>query len=166
MIAQAGAVQNVTYSTAGTFGISVTGGASVDHITTGANADVLDGGAGADFLTGGNGSDTYFVDAGDTVVETAAGGTFDYVVSRTSYTLSAGAYVELLGTTDNSGLANLNLTGNELAQIIIGNEGANTLDGGGGAARIRWPASAATTPIIVDNASDTVIEAVGGGAHD
>ena len=50
-----------------------------------------------------------------------------------SYTQGAGVQVERLTTDNNSGTAAINLTGNELANLIYGNNGANVLDGKGGA---------------------------------
>jgi uncharacterized protein (TIGR01370 family) len=118
----------------GTQAINLTGNEFRQGIVGNAGANVLDGGAGNDFgigdaLVGGGGDDTYFVNYYDGVGE-AVGGGYDYVVARTSYQLSSGAEVELLGTTDNAGTAAIDLTGNEFSQIIIGNAGANTIDGG------------------------------------
>ena len=94
--------------------------------------DLLDGGVGADVLNGGMGDDIHCVDnIGDVVVEAANEG-FDRVLVSETWTLSFGAHVEMLTTTDNLGDAAINLTGNELANIIYGNAGANMLDGGGG----------------------------------
>jgi Ca2+-binding RTX toxin-like protein len=50
-----------------------------------------------------------------------------------SYTQGAGVQVERLSTNDNAGTAAINLTGNELANLVYGNAGANVLDGKGGA---------------------------------
>ena len=57
----------------------------------------------------------------------------DVVFSSVSYTLNAGAEVELLSTTFHGGTGAINLTGNEFANTIYGNFGNNTLQGGGGA---------------------------------
>ncbi len=77
-------------------------------------------------LTGGAGNDTYSVGAGDTVVESAGGGT-DTVQSAVAWTLSLN--VENLTLT---GTANLNGTGSSANNVLIGNSGNNTLDGGSG----------------------------------
>jgi Ca2+-binding RTX toxin-like protein len=103
------------------------GGQDNDQLFGGLGNDLLNGGLGADAMTGGSGNDTYFVnDAGDTVTELAGGGV-DTVNSAITHTL--GAEVEnliLLGS------ANLNGTGNGLANTITGNTGDNVLSGGVG----------------------------------
>lgn len=98
--------------------------------------DTLDGGAGNDTMSGGRGSDTYIVDSvGDSVIEffssvidgetgdTIDGGT-DIVQSSVSFTLSN--FVENLTLT---GSNDINGTGNELDNLITGNNGKNTLNG-------------------------------------
>ena len=88
---------------------------------------MLNGGSGADAMTGGAGYDTYFVDnTGDTVTELLQGGG-DLVQSTISYTLPTQVEdLTLLGG------ANLNGTGNTLANAITGNSGNNALSGGDG----------------------------------
>ena len=65
------------------------------------------------------------------VTEPAGGGT-DRVYAEASYALAAGVEVEILTTTNNVGTAAIQLTGNELANTIYGNDGNNVLDGKGG----------------------------------
>ena len=87
----------------------------------------VNGGAGADTLIGGTGNDTYIVDnAGDVVVENAGEGV-DQVNSSVTYTLSTN--VENLTLT---GSAAIDGTGNELDNVLIGNNDANTLIDGAG----------------------------------
>jgi 2',3'-cyclic-nucleotide 2'-phosphodiesterase (5'-nucleotidase family) len=103
------------------------GGAGDDTLLGGEGDDQLDGGLGADSMVGGLGDDTYEVDnAGDLVVEGAGEG-YDRVIATVSHTL--GADVEWLSLI---GSANLNGTGNALANRLDGNAGANRLDGGAG----------------------------------
>lgn len=105
----------------------LSGGAGNDNLYGHAGDDILDGESGADFMVGGEGNDIYYVDqAGDTVVECADEG-MDTVLTSISYT--AGDHVEnltLLGDDD------LNLTGNELNNLLHGNDGNNILLGGDG----------------------------------
>jgi hypothetical protein len=107
------------------------GGRGSDILDGGAGNDLLNGGAGNDRMSGGAGDDTYIVDrSGDSVTETlslAKGGGVDTVLSSISYKL--GAHLDNLTLT---GAADINGTGNGLANIIIGNDGGNTLKGGGG----------------------------------
>ncbi len=99
-----------------------------------AGANYLDGGGGADYLIGLGGNDTYVVDnAGDVVIEAAGEGTRDIVYATASYTLNAGADIEVLTTVSQGATTAINLTGNEVAQEVYGNDGVNVLNGGLGA---------------------------------
>jgi Ca2+-binding RTX toxin-like protein len=98
------------------------GGGGNDTLDGGAGDDVLYGGAGSDSMTGGTGNDEYNVDnVGDVAIEAAGEGT-DKVTSSVSFTL--GANIENLVLT---GSSNINGTGNDLANILAGNSGANTI---------------------------------------
>jgi len=107
------------------------GGGGSDSLEGGAGNDWLDGGSGNDKMSGGSGDDTYIVDRpGDTIAETltlANGGGIDTVRSSIGYTL--GANVDNLTLT---GSADIDGTGNSLANVITGNDGINTLKGGAG----------------------------------
>jgi Ca2+-binding RTX toxin-like protein len=84
-------------------------------------------------LRGGLGNDTYIINsATDNIIELAGGGTADRARASVSFTLAAGDNIEFLETTNALGIGVMNLTGNEIAQTIIGNNGANTLGGAGG----------------------------------
>jgi Ca2+-binding RTX toxin-like protein len=94
--------------------------------------DTLSGGVGNDTLIGGGGNDTYIVDsASDVVTETdsviGTGGT-DIIQASVTYTASTN--VENLTLT---GTANINASGNTLANILTGNTSNNILDGEAGA---------------------------------
>jgi len=112
---------------AGLENLVLTGNAAISG-TGNAAANTLDGSqnSAANVLSGLAGNDTYIVGANDTVVEALNGGT-DTVRSAFDHTLADN--VENLTLT---GSANLDGTGNALANIIIGNSGNNALDGGDG----------------------------------
>ena len=98
-----------------------------DTLIGGAGNDALFGSEGQDTLIGGSGDDYYEIDdVGDVIVEQAGEGD-DFVRSSVSWTL--GDNVERLTLT---GTANLNATGNALANGLWGNDGNNVLTGGTG----------------------------------
>ncbi|MDO5693311.1 MAG: calcium-binding protein [Pseudomonadota bacterium] len=98
-----------------------------DTLIGGSGNDGLLGGAGGDLMIGGAGDDIYYVDdVNDVIVENAGEGD-DMVWSTVDMVL--GANLERLGLQGN---ANLNATGNELANGLWGNAGDNTLTGGKG----------------------------------
>lgn len=105
----------------------------VDLLVGAGGNDVLDGCAGADRMEGGFGNDRYLVDdPNDMIVE--RGGTpgldvVDRVTASTSYTLPAGAEIEVFEPISIAGTTSLNFIGNEWSNAITGNAGANVLDG-------------------------------------
>lgn len=105
----------------------ITGNAARNGLYGGAGADWLDGGAGRDVMIGGIGDDTYIVDNRRDDVREAANAGIDTVRASVSWTL--GANFDNLTLT---GTANLNGTGNALANVLTGNDGANILNGGAG----------------------------------
>jgi Ca2+-binding RTX toxin-like protein len=154
------------------------GGTGGDYLDGGSGDDTLDGGVGADTMAGGPGNDQYLIDdAGDLVVEVlakGAGGIDTAIVSR-SYT--APTNVENLSA--QAGIA-IDLTGNELANLLIGNDAINQLAGGlgedtllgmggndsldGGAGVDRMAGGAGDDRYQVDSRFDTIIEFSGEGA--
>src|ERR1044072_1212905 len=103
-----------------------------DHLIGLEGDDRLHGGSGADTMEGGPGHDHYDVDdEADSVIE-AAGAGIDNVHASVSYVLAAGSEVENLFAADPAGPAALDLTGNELDNLIYGTNGINVLRGRGG----------------------------------
>lgn len=105
----------------------LTGNAMHNHLSGGIGNDTLNGAIGADELIGGLGNDSYVVDNGfESITENLNEGT-DNVSSNVTYALSAN--VENLALT---GASVINGTGNNLANILIGNVSNNILSGGAG----------------------------------
>jgi Ca2+-binding RTX toxin-like protein len=115
--------------------INLTGNAFGNEITGNDGDNRIDGGFGtgtSDALIGRDGDDTYVVrNANDTITENGGEGD-DTVQAAVSYELTTGADVEFLRTTNDTGTAAINLTGNANGNNIFGNNGANTLNGRGG----------------------------------
>ena len=152
---------NLAERVSGGIGNDVLNGAGGDdQLDGGAGNDVLDGGSGLDLLAGGAGDDSYFLDAGDVVVE-ALGEGFDIVYAPSSLVLSQGAAVEVLGTADNMATTAINLTGNELDNYVTGNAGANLLDGGAGGIDTLWGREGDDSYFV--DSGDVVIEYAGQG---
>ena len=121
---------------------NLTGSSFNDTLTGTSGPNVINGGSGADVMNGGPGNDTYFVDnAGDVVNENAGEGT-DTVYASVGYALPSSSSIEFLRA--NAGPTGLTLTGNELANTIIGGAGNDTLTGGGGADTLTGGAGADT----------------------
>jgi VCBS repeat-containing protein len=141
----------------------------------GAGNDTLNGGAGADMMIGGTGNDTYYVDTasttltqGDVIIESSPSGGIDQVYSTVTFVL--GANVENLTLTGND---NIDGTGNELVNTLIGNSGDNTLSGGagndmldGGQGADAMDGGDGQDIYYVDNLGDTVTESSAAGGYD
>jgi Ca2+-binding RTX toxin-like protein len=158
-----------TDNNAGTAAINLTGNEFANTIYGNAGVNILTGGGGADVLHGLAGNDLYYVDTGDQIVEANGEGN-DRVFASASFTLNAGASVELMSTTSNSGTAAIDLTGNELANTIYGNNGANTLNGGGGndlliglGGNDVMAGGLGDDSFLVDDVGDQIVEAVNEG---
>ena len=155
------------------------GSANADVLIGNAGNDALAGGGGADRMIGGTGNDTYYVDnALDNVVEFIGQGT-DRVTTMVSFTLAAGAEIELLDVTDSTSTMALDLGGSNTVQTIYGNNGSNILRGfggndtlqgqggddylDGGAGADAMYGGAGNDTFYIDNANDRIFEVVGEG---
>ncbi|MDB5446297.1 MAG: hypothetical protein JWQ97_1614, partial [Phenylobacterium sp.] len=127
-------VEDLVYTGVGAF--KGTGNASDNLIVGGAGNDTLDGGLGADTLQGGAGNDTYMVaNAGDVASEAdpntgADAGGVDTIKTTLSYTLASGSFIENLTFNNTDPNVGFQGVGNELANLITGGPGNDTLSGG------------------------------------
>jgi Ca2+-binding RTX toxin-like protein len=158
-------VENLTHTGSNTFtGVGnslnnvIIGGTGNDYLVGGDGNDVLIDGNGLNTLQGGKGDDVYAVQSNaDTVFEFANEGTDQVQTFLVSYTLSANVEnLTLIGGFSHNG------TGNELANVIIGNTGNDvlnglagndTLTGGGGADQFVF-----STAIAGGNNVDTITD--------
>ena len=144
-----------------TTAINLTGNERDNYVVGNAGVNVLDGGSGgSDQLWGREGDDSYLVDADDYVVEYAGHG-YDTVYARASHTLLPGFEIEVLATADNNATTAINLTGNEFSNYLVGNAGANTLDGGAGGIDQLWGREGDDSYFVDSN--DLVVEYAGHG---
>ena len=136
------------------------GGDGNDMLSGLSGGDTLNGGTGADSMSGGLGNDTFTVEnVADVVIELANEG-FDTVNSFISYTLDAN--VERLNL---EGFASLDGVGNELDNVLNGNNANNHLVGGAGDDILQGKGGAdllegglGNDVYYVDNSGDTVQE--------
>jgi Ca2+-binding RTX toxin-like protein len=153
---------------------SVFGGDGADTLDGGTGNDTLQGDAGVDRFVGRAGDDTFIVDDSTEVIVEFGSEGIDTVLASVSYTLPA--EVERLTLT---GSANINGTGNVMANIMFGNDGANnligaggldtltgglgndTLDGGTGGDRLVGGAGDDT--YVMDNINEVIVENLGEG---
>ncbi|MGO4196840.1 calcium-binding protein [Rhizobium sp. YAF28] len=109
--------------------VNIVGSAAADTFYGTSGKDWIDGGAGADTVHGSAGDDGYVFDnAGDRVVDEAAGGGTDTIWASVSVNLNDNAFVENLRLSGGA----INGTGNSLANMITGNASANVIAGGAG----------------------------------
>jgi len=131
-----------------------------DVLIGGAGNDILDGGTGIDIMLGLGGNDTYVVDnVGDVVSELPNSGVDTVKTTLGAYSL--GADVENLTYT---GVGSFTGTGNNLANVIIGGAGADTISGGTNIAGVdTLIGSGGNDTYNVSNVGDVVVEVAGGG---
>lgn len=141
----------------GTANLNLTGNSHAMQIVGNGGINTLDDGGAPDVLTGGVGNDTFVIhNAATTVLEDPNGGYDTVKTDLSSYHLSDN--VEVLTFT---GTGNFSGTGNAMNNVITGGSGDDILDGGAGADRLIGGAGNDT--YYVDNTSDIVVEAAGGG---
>lgn len=123
--------------------------------------DILNGGGGADTMRGGAGNDLYHVDGAGDLIEDSAG--LNSVVSGIDWVLATGFRALTL-----TGTADLDGTGNEVSNLLIGNAGANSLIGLGGDDTLDGKAGTDTMDgglgndrYMVDNPGDVLVDAGG-----
>jgi|GEM_PF-1137814 len=113
-----------------TIALALFGNAFGQTLLGNAGANYLDGGGGADVMVGFGGNDVYVVDNAADFAFEALGQGVDTVYALTSYALGAGTEIETLSVTDHSLTTAINLTGNEYSNAVLGNSGANIINGG------------------------------------
>ena len=142
---------------------TITGSSINDIINGGGGADVIDGGAGADQMFGGAGNDVYVVDDGGDVVDESVAGSNGIDTIRSTLTINLSDAAHVRGAVENAVLTGsdaINVFGNTLANVLVGNGGNNTLNGLAGADTMRGMAG--NDVYVVDNAGDIVDESVAG----
>jgi VCBS repeat-containing protein len=108
-------------------------GSDADNTLIGGDGnDRLNGGGGGDLMIGGVGNDSYFVDSISDVVFENPGEGNDIVWASLDYVI--GPNIESLGLL--GGYRNINGTGNDLDNLLVGTSGDNVLDGKGGHDRL------------------------------
>jgi len=104
------------------------GNTGADTLDGGAGNDTLEGGAGSDSLGGGAGNDLYVNVAGADQVHEATDGGADTLIATSS--LSFPANIEFVVIAQ--GAEGISITGSTANDMIIGNQGANTMSGDAG----------------------------------
>lgn len=114
-------------------------------------------------LYGGTGDDIFTVSSPTQIVDESRGGGTDTVMSSISFSLKDTTHT--IGNVENltlTGTANLNGTGNGLANTLVGNSGNNILDGSTGADHMSGRAGNDT--YVIDNAGDVADETGSSGS--
>ncbi len=132
---------NIAALAANVENLTLTGTANLNATGNGLD-NTITGNAGANSLDGAGGNDTYVIDIADTVNDTGNDAS-DTIMVAFSFNLATGDATTSTGTVVHmsvsgienitlTGTANLNATGDGNANILTGNSGTNTFDGGDG----------------------------------
>ena len=155
---------------------TLSGGAGFDWLQGKSGDDSLDGGDDSDFLDGGDGNDTLIGGTGDDIVDGGSGtNTASYAAASSGVIVDLGAG-NASGGAGNDVLLNVaNVVGSAKADILVGDDHANTiagglgndvLSGGGGAdVFIYNGGNDAITDFVPGNTGDTVSLAALTGFH-
>jgi len=147
-------VENLTLVGSGNMGGIGNAGANI--ITGTAGINLLNGMGGDDLLIGGLGDDRYRVDvAGGTIIELAGEG-HEEVYASVSFSLTDDAHVETMVASSTNPNAAIDIRGSAIANLMIGNDGDNRIDGAGGADDMQGRHGNDT--YVVDNVGDTIYE--------
>ncbi|MEN0040984.1 MAG: calcium-binding protein [Pseudomonadota bacterium] len=139
-------------------GSRLQGGGGNDTLEGGVSADVLDGGVGDDMLSGGVSGDT--LTGGDGIDTASYAGSFEGVVVNLD--AGGGTGTGQLGDAQGDLLYDIeNLTGSDHRDFLFGTQGENIINGEGGIDVMQG--FGGNDVYAVDNSSDAVIEATGGG---
>jgi len=143
----------------GTSGASLKAGAGADSIFSGYANDTLIDGGGADTLNGYGGTNTYIIsNANDRIIDT--GRASQIITSLSTYSL-ASTLISGVSNLAYTGLGDASLSGNTLANSIVGGAGNDTLfDGGGGTDTL--VGGDGTNIYIVSNSADKITDAGSG----
>ncbi|MCA0404937.1 MAG: hypothetical protein LCH39_02135 [Proteobacteria bacterium] len=152
-----------------TTGMTVTGQTGDNRITTGSGNDVIDGGGGLDVINAGGGNDSVAYHGSEASLDGGTGTNTLVLREQVSIDLSA-ADQTLNDTTATTRFTNVDattltaaqpvtITGNTLANVILGGAGDTTIDGNGGADTI---VTGAGNDRITYRGSENVINAGGG----
>ena len=143
--------------------LTLIGNELVQTIGGNAGANLIIGLGGADLLVGRTGDDTYIIDDNAARVYELVGEGTDTVLTNVSYQLEAGFEIEALLANDPNATTALVLIGNERAQGIAGNAGANDLRDGGGAGADTLVGRTGNDTYLVGNSATRVFELAGQG---
>ncbi|MHC2002030.1 peroxidase family protein [Methylobacterium sp. CM6241] len=124
--------------------------------------NTLYSGAGSDTLSGFGGNDIYYVNGVNDVVHEAGGAGTDKIYASSNFTLGAGESIETLIAK----VGGLSLTGNELANTLVGSSGGDRLNGGLGNDTLKGGAGNDTFVFASGFGSDRIVgfdaDSVGG----